>query len=133
MKWWRRIFWRMIDHIIVNAYVIYIANNSSLLEKSKTRVQFRLELAELFSQPAIALRRGPGRNPGQILPRLTGKHFPYRTSTRKRCVVCAYKKTSPRGTKYRDTKVMTWCPKCEVHLCIGTCFECYHTRVNYKH
>jgi len=32
----------------------------------------------------------------------------------------------------RGTKIMTWCPKCETHLCIGKCFELYHTRVKYK-
>ena len=37
MKWWRRVFWRMYDHAITNAYVIYSKNNATLLEKSLTR------------------------------------------------------------------------------------------------
>ena len=134
MKWWRRLLWRMIDHVITNAYVIYAANNSTSLNKIQTRVQFRLQLANDLATPAVSLRKVPGRSPTQTVSRLTGKHFPYWSGVKKRCAVCAYKKTHASGMKkYKDKKITTWCPKCEVHLCIGTCFEIYHTRVNYKH
>ena len=134
MKWWRRVFWRMVDHVITNAYVIYSANNAHSLERIHTRVKFRLQLANDLATPALHLRKGPGRSPAQSLSRLTGKHFPYWSGVKKRCAVCAYKKTHSSGMKkYKDKKITRWCPKCEVHLCIGTCFEVYHTRVNYKH
>lgn len=94
MKWWRRVLWRTFDHAITNAYVIYSANNASSLEKIKTRLQFRLDLAQSLTAPAVARRRGPGRNPNQARPRLTGKHF---LPSLKRCVVCAYKKVSGRS------------------------------------
>ncbi len=132
LKWWRRVFWRYHDHAIVNAYVLYAINNSSSLDKTMTRKKFRLELARVLSAPAIALRRGPGRKPSQSLSRLSGKHFPYRSAERKRCAVCAYKRVNPREKRYKDKKIMTWCPKCEAHLCIGQCFQSYHTRVDYK-
>lgn len=45
MKWWR-VFWRMIDHMITNAYVIYVANNSNSLERIQTRVKFHLQIAK---------------------------------------------------------------------------------------
>ena len=45
MKWWRRVFWRMVDHVITNAYVIYSANNAHSLERIHTRVKFHLQLA----------------------------------------------------------------------------------------
>ncbi len=56
----------------------------------------------------------------------------YRSSNLKRCSVCAYKKSSSRSTRVKDKKIKTWCPKCNVHLCVGKCFEAYHSRVNYK-
>ena len=34
--------------------------------------------------------------------------------------------------KPRDTRVRTHCRKCNVHLCVGECFEAFHTRVKYK-
>ena len=45
----------------------------------------------------------------------------------------AYKKRSGRSRKVRDKKIKTWCPKCNVHLCLGSCFEQYHTMANYRH
>ena len=133
MKWWRRVFWRLHDTVITNAFVIYAANNATSFDRIKTRVQFRLEIAKALSEPLLITRKGPGRNPSQILSRLTGKHFPYRSPQRKHCGVCAYKKVHSKGTKVKDKKISTWCPKCEVHLCIGSCFQLYHTRVDYKH
>ena len=123
----------MHDHAITNAYVVYSANNATSLDKIKTRLQFRLEIAKALTEPAMVIRRGPGRNPSVTLSRLTGKHFIYRTQVRKHCCVCGYKKVSSRGKKVKDKKITTWCPKCKVHLCIGNCFAAYHTRVNYKH
>ena len=35
--------------------------------------------------------------------------------------------------KRKDTKVTTYCPKCKKYMCIGSCFEKYHTLVDYKH
>ena len=126
--------WRKIDHVITNTYVIYAANNSTFLEKVQTRVQFRLKLVNDLATPALYRRKGPGHTPTQTVSRLTGKHFPYWSGVKKRCAVCAYKKTHSTGTKnYKDNKITTWCPKCDVHLCIGACFEIYHTQVNYKH
>ena len=35
----------------------------------------------------------------------------YRTSKRRQCTVCAYKKTSPRGKNYKEKKIITWYKK----------------------
>ena len=112
-------------------HLFYMQQTS--LENVMTRVQFRLELAKALTEPMMAIRKGPGRTPSQVLGRLSGKHFPYRSDHRKRCAVCAYKKVHSSSNKVKDKKISTLCPKCKVHLCIGTCFELYHTRVNYKH
>ena len=82
--------------------------------------------------PLLYIQRGPGHSPSQIMACLTGKHFPYRSEQRKCCGVCGYKKVHSRGKKVKD-KISTWCPKSKIDLCIGHCFEVYHTRVNYKH
>ncbi len=125
LKWWRRIFWRMHDQAITNAFVLYKENFPST-KKLKPQKHFRMQSA------AYELRRHPGRPYSAPLSRLSGKHFVYRNTVRKRCVVCAYKRPSLRSKKYNDKKIMTWCPKCQVHLCIGKCFEAYHVRINYK-
>ena len=115
---------------ITNAFVIYKMNNATSLQKARTNQQFCLTLAEKLVTGIVASRWGPGLPHTQSISHLTGKHFLYRHGTRQQCCVCAYKKKLPRGKKYKDKKIATWCRKCEVHLCIGHCFECYHTRVN---
>jgi len=57
---------------------------------------------------------------------LHGKHFLYNSGIRARCRVCA--KQVKNNGKHKDTKVRTYCQKCEIHLCIGKCFEIYHTK-----
>ena len=73
---------------------------------------------------------GLGRPSIRNLVRLKGKHFTSRNQPRKRCAVCAKKRT-PAG-KVKDTKTTNYCDKCKVHLCIGRCFQRYHTLVKYK-
>lgn len=96
MKWWRKIVWRLHDHAIVNATVIYRANMSTSLSKPLTNLEYRLSLVHALTQPLLASRLGPGRTPSSKESRLTGKHFPYHSEVRRRCVVCAYKK-QPHG------------------------------------
>ena len=84
-------------------------------------IEFHFSLAEKLVAGVIDSCRDPGRPSADVLSRLTGKHFPYQSRMRWRCYVCAYKKRSPRGKQYKDKKIMTWSPKCEVHLCVGSC------------
>jgi len=42
------------------------------------------------------------------------------------------REVSPRSKTCKDTKTKIWCPKCEVHICMGKCFELYHTRLYYR-
>ena len=46
LKWWRRVFWRLHDMAITNAFVIYKMNNTTSLQKIQTNRQFHLTLAE---------------------------------------------------------------------------------------
>ena len=130
MKWWRKVVWRLHDHAITNAYVIYKENNSHTM--GLTNLQFRLKLAEAMTESLMTSRVIPTRPPVTTEMRLTGKHFPYRSTHRRRCAVCAYKKSNPNGKSYRGTKTHYWCFKCEKHLCVGKCFELYHSRTYYR-
>ena len=98
MKWWRRIFWRIHDQAIINAFVLFKANvdGEPVVQRQK---DFRMNLAKVLTTKAFELRKCPGRPLSTPLSRLTGKHFIYRSSVRRHCAVCAYKKVSPRGNK----------------------------------
>ena len=132
LKWYKRIFWRILDHSILNAFILY----KSLIDpgqKRYTQKKFRMELAYALTAPLLATRLGQGRRSpihGE-LRRLKGKHFPYYHEKRKRCIVCGYKKRGPYSTQRKDTKTKNYCQKCEVHLCHGVCFERYHTLHKY--
>ena len=58
--------------------------------------------------------------PIRSLTRLQDKHFPYMQPQQGRCKVRGNSKT-PMAKQ--DTKVRLYCPKCNVSLCIGNCFE----------
>lgn len=116
---------------IVYSYAIYKLNGP---DKLLTNKPFRLELCSMLplllacadpSSSHIPLR---SRRLSQGLARLTGKHFIYRVEEQGQCRVCA--KQSKANGKSRDTKVPTVCQRCHVHLCIGECFELYHTKAN---
>ena len=57
---------------------------------------------------------------------------PYRAPKRSKCRVCVDKKISPRDKARKATKTSHWCPKCEVCLCVGRCFELYTGALNVK-
>ena len=127
-KWWRRVFWRLHDH--ANQCICFVQGQLSGYYYASEG--FHMELAISLTAHALQLRRHPARPHTTTLSRITGKHYIYRSSNLKRCRVCSYKKSSSKGTKYKDKKIMTWCPKCNIHLCVGKYFEAYHSRVNYR-
>lgn len=134
IKWWKKVFWRMVDISILNSWIIF---RSNFPDKITSHRLFRIQLVHELVQPLLSLKASPdcpatlsykGRRPTNTEKRLLGKHFPYKSSRRGQCVVCCNKVTS-QGKK--DTKTMNFCPKCEVHLCNGSCFEAYHTMSKY--
>ena len=130
MKWQRRVFWRMHEHAAINELVVH-RPNCGPSEKPVTNKQFCIQLAYTLVADFVAERCVSARlsDPPR---RFQGKHFPYKSPKRSRCRVCAYKKISPRGKARKDTKTSHWCPKCEIYLCVGRCFELHHARLYYR-
>jgi len=72
--------------------------------------------------------------------RLVAKdHFLYRIpatqakvegTSQRSCSMCADRSKSQTGKTVTKCTTM-YCPKCDVGLCIGQCFEVYHTKLNY--
>ena len=131
MKWWKKVFWRLLELSIVNMYQIM------KFKGPITHKRLRLDLAQLLVQPLLDARTirsglpGLGR-PAADLDRLRGKHFgtgSKKGNARGRCKVCA-KQKKPNG-KCRDTKTANYCERCEVFLCEGNCFKIYHTQQNF--
>ena len=137
LKWWKKVFWRFLDICVLNLWIIYKSNFPD--SNISTQKQFRLQLVKELVQPLLSLKSSPncpphlrpiGRLPTMQEPRLVGKHFAYKSTQRKWCTVCS-NKPSPTTGKRCDKKTQNFCPKCQVFLCLGECFEVYHTQTSY--
>lgn len=131
-KWWKKVFWRLIELCITNMHQIRKFKNGKVAHK-----ELRLNLAYSLCQPLLDMRiggnhrvslPGPGRPPAD-LSRLKGKHFSTgakKGGKRGRCKVCGSKRTE--NGKRKDTKTGDKCLQCDVYLCEGLCFTKYHTK-----
>ena len=81
LKWWRRVFYRLLEMAIVNSYAIYRLKGP---EKLLTHKAFHLKLAHSLCEPFLLARADHtssyiplhGCRPSEGLTRLSGKHFP---------------------------------------------------------
>ena len=130
MKYWRRITWRLLDQVVLNSHILYNNIQQSKCKSSVSQKEFRIMLSYALAAPLQYQLQSVGRPPkDRSLNRLKGKHFPSKKHPRKRCIVCSKKRT-PEG-KYKDTKTNSYCDKCNVYVCTGQCFRCYHTMLKY--
>ena len=82
VKWWRWLFFHLIDLAIVNAYILYLMSPCS--RKKLTHAQFRVELAKQLlmetapsTEEELPVEHPPGTHtdPNPPSSRLTGRHF----------------------------------------------------------
>lgn len=131
----KKVFWRFIDICIINSWIIFHHNNPQTPIKAQ-RV-FRLKLIEELVQQLLDLKASTNCPPYlcsrvsvSTEKRLIGKHFVYKNTKRGKCRVCSQKKNPTTGKK-KDTKTQNFCQKCGIFLCIGQCFEDFHTKSSY--
>ena len=114
-KWWKAVFWYLIDVTIHNATVIYFTNNTKH-NKSKA-LFFRTFLYEQwFSQYAMPKVIKEKQN----VKEKTERHKMMIMKNRKECVKCK----EDENKKYKK-KTKSKCEVCNVYLC-KECFEEYH-------
>ena len=135
-KWWKKVFFRLLDLCIINSMVLYFSMFPEKGAKRQAHKQFRMELAHELVQPLLdrnaesdSLRTPCGRPCNSDEVRLKGKHFAISQQPRRRCVVCAYQKGE--SGKLQNKKTVNFCPKCNKYVC-KDCFEFYHTRSTLK-
>lgn len=132
LKWWRKVFFWLLETSIVNAYLLYNLNKG----QGKVRQRkFRKQLIkDLVGNVKNSRKRG---RPSDIedQERLNGKlHILYplggkNNSQSKDCAVCSDR--SAGGSRKRTKYICKTCTK-EPGLCIGDCFERYHSVKNLK-
>lgn len=112
MKWYRKLFFHLIDLGLSNAHALYKMKNEGPMPFPSFRLAVVRSLLKLSDTDHSITRL--------VSPpiRLVGRHFP-RFTTSRRCHLCALRKVT-RRTKYM-------CPNCDISLCATPCFEVYHT------
>lgn len=139
-KWWKKLFYWVLEISINNAFVLYTLSRSEEdrgSRKKLSRKKFKLMLKdELLSAAAdlaveegnnILQRKTPGRprlsNPVQ---RFEGaKHLIHWTGKDRNCVHCS----KGSGKRKRTTFICIGCSN-QPYLCAKNCFEEYHTPPN---
>jgi hypothetical protein len=134
VTWWKKSFSHLFDLALVNAHILH---------QKKCPKKFRLH--KLIEKMTEGLVSDVGREVMEqsrisSASRLVGRdHFVHRvpatSSKLKGCSQGTCKVCADRGKHHtgKSTKKYTtvYCRKCDVGLCLGDCFEIYHTKVNY--
>ncbi|XP_052771220.1 piggyBac transposable element-derived protein 4-like [Mya arenaria] len=140
-KWWRKLFFHIMNICIVNAYRLYEKYSTNFPKKDHEG--FRKSVVEALIEEGggprgQSVRRGRP-SLGEKPARLTGRHFPdsipakpgaKRAKPCRDCVACNDKPGNREGHKRKQTAF--WCPDCQVALCNPYCFRIYHTHQDYK-
>lgn len=129
-KWYKKVFFNLIDISLWNAYVVYKKCGGTL-----SFLLYRIEIIQKTMEKyhSDAMKPKPGRPSQTLSPlRLTERHFlEYIPPTEKKvnptrqCGMCSRVKDA-NGKKIRRESRF-YCPDCNVALCVSPCFRVYHT------
>ena len=122
IKWWRKVFFWVMEVMVNNAHVIYKAHTTT--SRKLTMKEFRRELAVELCRNVVRSETGVLCH-DHTLERLHGRHFPDKISKRKDCRVCSDR--NPGGARRVVNTVCATCSE-KPALCLGECFRIYHTR-----
>ena len=132
VKWWRKIFFWLLEVMVINAYIIYKELARRRGERPITHLAFRRKLIESLSEPirsSASTSARPGSRASHHLERLQPvRHYPQKGRKRRDCVVCSDRENGPRHLTHYQCAT---CPDNPV-LCPDTCFKAYHTQRNYR-
>ena len=124
MKWWKRVFFHLLDLALVNTHILYLMSGNRL-----TQLEFRQEVAKGLLEGFQRQRaHTTPRAPDTPLRLTETRPFlePTPLGTRPDCRVCSDRKAGERHqTQYR-------CKGCKTPLCPYPCMERYHTLKDYK-
>lgn len=141
LKWWKKVFFRLLDMAIVNSMLLFFKKNPQLQKKKNASKKFRemlvyemvqpflYEQADNLTQPAGRPSLEPKtKSKVDVLDstRLTGKHYASKRNPRRKCCVCAYKR-DPNTGKRSNKRTVNYCAKCEKYVC-ERCFKDFHSK-----
>ena len=150
IKWWKKVFFRLLNICMVNAYELYIEHRKKHgLPIKFSHTDFRLNVIRQIVNESAShdkIRNNLNNVSPDDFERLTGKHFiskipvpdNYKKKTVQRsCRVCTAaereflrRKGEPKR-KRAGHETIYECKKCNESLCLDNCFEIFHTQRHY--
>ena len=143
MKWWRKLFFHILNMILLNAYILNKKYGNNKLSHDDYMHHIASYLIETSMGNCTCLPQRTVR-PTPMKMRLVEKHFIHKipqdplheTPPNPICKACNFSKNAiaemgfepialPRCTTYH-------CSECLVALCVTPCFEIYHTVEDYR-
>ena len=130
VKWWRKVVFWLVETAVVNSYILY----KETVPNPMTQVAYRRSVVESLASRYIVCappRRLVGRprkrsHPdGDVPERLNHRLRIVEQRSQRNYVVCR-----AAGRKSRPVYFCKTCPETP-QLCIGYCFERYHTVLDY--
>lgn len=122
-KWWKRVFFHLLEVSLVNSYIIYSSSNP--LHKL-THLDYVIAVASgVLEKTGLQQEASEAATSNQPM-RLVGRdHFPEPSGRKGDCVVCSSRRAHRKQSSYR-------CNTCRVSICIHPCFRKYHMLKKYK-
>lgn len=135
MRWWKTLFFHMVDIAVVNSFILFQIHRAANPEiaalkrpKKYSVTEYREELVrqladlEEYGQPPVYNRPTCTQHPGEFVT----EHIPQVSETKRNCRVCY-------DTSKQALKVVTKCgaPQCQVYLHITqdrNCFQVWHSK-----
>ena len=129
VKWWRKIFFWLLEVMVINSYIIYKELARRRGDKPMTHLAFWRNLIQSLSEPlrsSVPPSSRPGPRASQRLERLQPvPHFPRKGRKRRDC------SDRDGGTRHLTAYQCATCFD-DPSLCVDTCFEAYHTQRRYR-
>jgi hypothetical protein len=118
MRCWPRLAWWLLDMCILNAFKLW-----SMGQGKVSQLDFREQLMHELMQQLPQEQRPRRQHVVGHLPTaaLAAEHYSLCTQQGRDCVECSRRDEHRKVTKYV-------CAACKVHLCIGGCFQHYHSK-----
>ena len=134
IKWWRKIFFWILEVAVINSYIIYKSLALQRGERPMSHLAFRRKLILSLSEPirsSVIPRRRSGTRVADNVERLRPtQHFLQKEAKRRDCMVCSNREEG--GTRHLTRFVCGTCSE-KPALCPSGCFEAYHTHRQYRH
>src|SRR6218665_3537729 len=131
VKWWRKSFFRLLEVACINSFILYNINRQQQNLVAVSHITFHRKMIEqlVVNVRATELHRGRPSSTDKITW-LNGKlHIIAHIDKDKDCAVCSGRKTP--GCRRRTNFHCNSCPR-QPGLHPDTCFEKYHTQVDFK-